>query len=246
MSLETAIAGLTNKATELLDYFTSAKTTIAKAVADAVAAAPEISRTFYVSQSNGDDNALGKMDSPLKTIDRAIAATPAGGVTDIILLDDYTLASNVSVGSRRIIIRGETESTNTRKLILNEFLVSNGLKRFGGFQVNRAASLDLADMTIMLPDSAGGLPVGMDSYYALIFAGGSRLPGFMQIKFYNVAFTLRGTFTGKIVGSGFPSLAVTASACTIPTALEGSLIAGVAAGKDPNTIPNLLTNITKL
>lgn len=246
MSLETEVAAFTGKATALLDYLTTFKTTAAKAIADAVAAAPEISRTFYVNQLTGDDNALGKIDSPLKTIDRAIAATPSGGVADIILVEDYTLASNPTVGSRRVMIRGETESSNTRKLIANEFLVANGMKRFGGFQVNRAGTFDIGDLTLVLPDSANGLQVAMDSYYAFIFAGGSRQPGFMPIKFYNVVFALRGTFTGKIVGAGFPSLAVTASACTIPTALEGSLIAGISAGKDPNTIPNLLTNITKL
>ncbi|WP_445673406.1 hypothetical protein ACUDA6_27125 [Pseudomonas ceruminis] len=246
MSLETEIAGLTSKATALLDYFTTFKTTAAKAIADAVTAAPAISRTFYVNQLIGDDNALGNVDSPLKTIDRAIAATPSGGMVDIILVENYTLASTISVGGRRLMIRGETEGSTTRKLILNEFLASSGLKRFGSFQVTRGSSVDFGDMTLSLPDSAGGLAVGMDSYYALIFAGGSRLPGFMQIKLYSIAFELRGTFSGKIVGAGFPSLALTVSASTIPAALEGSLIAGVSAGKDPNTIPNLLTNITKL
>ncbi|GAB7529392.1 hypothetical protein PS3A_18010 [Pseudomonas sp. 3A(2025)] len=246
MSLETEIAGLSGKATALIDYFTSIRASITASIASAVAAAPAISRTFYVSQVSGDDNALGNADSPLKTIDRAITSTPSGGVADIILLEDYTLAANISVGSRRIIIRGENEASTARKLTVNEFLMPNGMKRFGGFQVNRAASLDLADMTIALPDSAGGLAASLDTYYALIFAGGSRLPGFMPIKFFNVNFTLRGTFTGKIVGTGFPSLALTASSCVIPTALEGSLISGVAAGKDPNTIPWLVTNITKL
>ncbi|MGA4453355.1 hypothetical protein [Pseudomonas fortuita] len=246
MSLETEIAGLSSKVTALIDYFTTAKTAIAKAVADAVAAGPEISRTFYVNQLIGDDNGTGKSDSPLKTIDRAIAATPAGGMVDIILAENYTLASTVTVGSRRVMIRGEIEGSTTRKLILNEFLAYNGLKRFGGFQVTRGCSMDFGDMTLSLPDSAGGMSVGMDSYYSLIFAGGSRLPGFMQVKLYSIAFELRGTFTGKIVGAGFPSLALTVSASTIPAALEGSLIAGVSAGKDPNTIPNLLTNITKL
>ncbi|WP_210668568.1 hypothetical protein [Pseudomonas protegens] len=246
MSLETEIAGLTSKATALLDYFTIAKTAIAKAVADAVAAAPAISRTFYVNQLIGDDNALGNSDSPLKTIARAIAATPNGGLADIILVEDYTLAESLVVGGRRVMVRGETENSNTRKLILNEFLVSNGMKRFGGFQANRTGSVDLADMTVSLPDSAGGLAAAQDTYYSMIFAGGSRLPGFMAVKFYNVAFSLRGTFTGKIVGATFPCLSLSALVCTIPAALEGSLIHGVAAGKDPNTLPWLTTNITKL
>lgn len=156
MSLETEIAGLSSKVTSLIDYVTSFKTSSAKAIADAVAAAPAISRTFYVNQLIGDDNALGNSDSPLKTIARAIAATPNGGLADIILVEDYTLAESLVVGGRRVMVRGETENSNTRKLILNEFLVSNGMKRFGGFQANRTGSVDLADMTVSLPDSAGG------------------------------------------------------------------------------------------
>ncbi|AFK72396.1 hypothetical protein [Pseudomonas putida] len=246
MSLETEIAALSSKATALFDYFSTAKAAIAKAIADAVAAAPAISRTFYVNTLIGDDSALGNVDTPFKTIDRAVAATPSGGVADIILAEDYTLASPISVGSRRIMIRGETESSNTRKLILNEFLNAKGTKQFGSFQFNRASSVDFGDLTISLPDTAGGLPATQDVYYALMFAGGTKMPGFMPIKFYNVAFALRGTFTGKIVGPGFPSLSLTAVNCTIPAALEGYLISGVTAGKDPNTIPHLITNITKL
>ncbi|MFR0674645.1 hypothetical protein ACLUUI_14480 [Enterobacterales bacterium AW_CKDN230030176-1A_HGKHYDSX7] len=246
MSLETAIAGLTSQVTSLIDYFNGFKASSAKVIADAVAAAPEISRSFYVNQLSGDDNGTGKIDSPFKTLNRALSSTPNGGMVDIVLPENYTLAETLSVGSRRVMIRGDIEGPNSRKLILNEFMAYTNLKRFGSFQVTRGSSMDFGDLTISLPDSAGGLPVGMDSYYSLIFAGGSRLPGFMQIKFYNMAFELRGAFTGKIVGAGFPSLAVTASASTIPAALEGSLIAGVSAGKDPNTIPNLLTNIAKL
>ncbi|WP_432777773.1 hypothetical protein O4O02_01910 [Pseudomonas fortuita] len=246
MSLETEIAGLSSKVTSLIDYITGFKTSSAKAIADAVAAAPAISRTFYVNQLIGDDLALGNVDSPLKTIDRAVAATPSGGVADIILVEDYTLAAPISVGSRRIMIRGETESSNTRKLILNEFLNAKGTKQFGSFQFNRASSVDFGDLTISLPDTAGGLSAVQDTYYAMVFAGGTKMPGFMPIKLYNVAFALRGTFTGKIVGPGFPSLSLTAVNCTIPSALEGYLISGVTAGKDPNTLPHLLTNITKL
>lgn len=246
MSLETEVAAFTGKATALLDYLTTFKTNAASAIAAAVAAAPEISRTFYVNTLTGDDNALGKIDSPLKTIERAVASTPSGGVADIILAEDYTLASPISVGSRRIMIRGETESSNTRKLILNEFLNAKGTKQFGSFQFNRASSVDFGDLTISLPDTAGGLSAAQDVYYAMMFAGGTKMPGFMPIKLYNVAFALRGNFTGKIVGPGFPSLSLTAVNCTIPAALEGYLISGVTAGKDPNTLPHLLTNITKL
>ncbi|QEQ86097.1 hypothetical protein EGJ22_10460 [Pseudomonas sp. p99-361] len=246
MSLETEIAALTSKATALLDYFTTFRTAAAKAIADAVSAAPAISRTFYINPLTGDDNALGNADTPFKTLARAIAATPSGGVGDFILQGDYTHGEAASVGSRRIIVRGDNVDANTRKLTLNEYLGANGMKRFGGFQVNMGGSLDFADMTVSLPDSAGGLSAAQDAYYSMTYAGGSKLPGFIPIKFYNVAFALRGTFTGKIVGSGLPCVSLSAVNCTIPAALEGYLVQGVAAGKDPNTIPWLTTNITKL
>lgn len=246
MSLETEVAAFTSKATALLDYYGTFKTTAAKAIADAVAAAPAISRTFYVNTLIGDDNALGNIDTPLKTIERAVAATPDGGVVDVILVADYTLPITVSVKSRRLMIRGDNGASNSRKLILNEYLNTNGMKKFGSFQMDRGGAIDFADLTISLPDSVGGLAAAQDNYYAMIYGGGSKTPGFLPVKLYNVAFALRGTFTGKIVGSGIPCVSLGAINCTIPGALEGSLVNGVTAGTDPNTIPWLTTNITKL
>lgn len=246
MSLETEIAGLTSKATALLDYFTTFKNAAAKAIADAVTAAPAISRTFYVNPLTGDDNALGNADTPLKTLGRAVAATPSGGMGDYILQGDYTHAEALSVGSRRIIIRGDIADSKARRLILNEYLGTNGMKRFGGVQVNMGGSIDFADLTVSLPDSAGGLSATQDAFYSMFYAGGSKLPGFLPVKLYNIEFALRGTFTGKIVGSGLPCVSLSAVNCTIPAALEGYLVQGVTAGKDPNTIPWLTTNIAKL
>lgn len=246
MSLETEIAGLTSKVTSLIDYFNGFKSSSARAIADAVAAAPSISRAFFVNQLIGDDNALGNVDSPFKTIERAIAATPDGGVADISLVENYTLDVTISVKSRRIMIRGDNGSSNSRKLTLNEYLSTNGMKKFGGFQVDRGGAVDFADMTISLPDSAGGLSAAQDNYYAMVYGGGSKTPGFLAVKLYNVVFALRGTFTGKFIGSGVPCVSLGAINCTIPAALEGSMVNGVAAGKDPSTIPWLTTNISRL
>jgi hypothetical protein len=245
MSLETEIAALTSKATSLLDYFGNAKASIANALAAAVAAAPEISRTFYVDQAAGDDLAAGTLAAPMKTINRAVASTPSGGVCDVILLKDYTLDVTLNVRNRHLMIRGDSSDTNTRKLIINEFLSSTGTRMIGSFQVGSSVSLGFADLTLSLPNMA--LSNGaLDTYCALIYAGGQTIPGFFPVKLYKVGFDLRGTFSAKIVGVGLPVLSLTAVNTTIPSALEGSLISGVSAGKDPNTIPYLLTNIAKL
>lgn len=245
MSLETEIAALTSTGKALIDTFNGKKAGIDAALAAAVAAAPAISRTFYVDQDLGVDTAAGTVDAPLKTITQAIANTPSGGTVEIVLVKDYVLESVISANNRGIVIRGDTAASTVRKLTLKDFATGTGTKRMGGFQVGRRISMTFADLTLALPDTAG-LALPLDAYYALIYAGGNSMPGFLPVMLYNVVFSLTGTFAGKIIGPGVSTVSLVAVTSTIPTALEGSLIAGVTAGKDPNTIPWLLTNITKL
>ncbi len=244
MSLETEIAALTSKATALIDYFGSRKAAIEAAVAAAVAAAPAISRTFYVSQLTGDDNALGTVDAPMKTLTRAISATPKGGTCEILLRGDYTLESTVIVNNRRVVLRSETGLVTGSKLILKEYL-SGETRALGSFQAKGDVSFELTDMTLSLPDSSAASGA-LNIYYAFIYAGGNSMPVFLPVKLYNFAFELRGTFAGKFIGAGIPCLSLSAVNTTIPAALEGSMVTGVAAGKDPSTLPNVITNIAKL
>lgn len=244
MSLETEIAGLTSKATALIDYFTGAKNSIAAAVAAAVAAAPAISRTFYVSQLTGDDNALGTIDAPFKTIFRAISATPKGGTCEVLLRGNYTLKDSNILNNRRLVIRGESGVASETKLIIEEY-TAGGVRAMGQFQGKGDVSFEFTDMTLSLPDSSAGSGA-LSTYYAFIYAGGNSMPGFLPVKLYNFAFELRGTFAGKFIGAGVQCLALSAVNTTIPAALEGSLVTGVAAGKDPSTLPNVITNIAKL
>ncbi|WNN38497.1 hypothetical protein RIN61_20180 [Pseudomonas inefficax] len=245
MSLETEIAALTSTGKALIDTINGKKAGIDAALAAAVAAAPAIGRTFYVDQELGVDTAAGTVDAPLKTINQALANTPSGGTVEIVFVKDYVLDSVISASNRGIVIRGDTVGGNVRKLTLRDFPTGTGTKRMGGFQVGRRVSITFADLTLALPDTAG-LTLPLDNFYALLYAGGNTIPPFLPFNLYNVAFTLAGTFAGKLVGPGINSLAFVVIASTIPTALEGSLITGVAAGKDPNTVPWLITNVTKL
>ncbi|WP_085720029.1 hypothetical protein [Pseudomonas sp. B22(2017)] len=246
MSLETEIAALTSTGKALIDTFNGKKAGIDSALAAAVAAAPAISRTFYIDQVAGDDAAAGTQAAPLKTLGQAIANTPGGGVLDAVLLSDYAHETTSIITSRRVTIRGDSGASNTRKLILKDFPVAGaGTKRLGSFQIARSSSLDFADLTLVLPDNAG-LNLPLDGYYAMMYAGGNTMPGFASIKFYNCVWALTGTFAGKICGASWASLSLTAINTTFPTALEGSIVHSVPALKDPNTIPWLLTNISRL
>lgn len=244
MSLETEIAGLSSKATALIDYFSSRKASIEAAITAAVAAAPAISRTFYVSQLNGDDGALGTTEAPMKTISRAIAATPKGGTCEILLRGDYTLEATIIVNNRRLVLRGESGLVTGSKLIVKEY-PSGETRALGSFQAKGDVSFEFTDMTVSLPDVAAATGT-LNMYYALIYAGGNSMPVFLPVKLYNFAFELRGTFGGKFIGAGIPCLSLSAVNTTIPAAMEGSMVTGVAAGKDPSTLPNVITNIAKL
>lgn len=246
MSLETEIAALTSTGKALIDTFNGKKAGIDAALAAAVAAAPAISRTFYIDQVAGDDTAAGTQAAPLKTLGQAIANTPSGGSLDAVLLSDYTHETTSAVANRRVMIRGENGATNTRKLILKDFAVAGaGTKRMGSFQITRSASLDFADLTLVLPDNAG-LNLPLDGYYAMMYSGGNTMPGFTAVKFYNCVWSLTGTFAGKICGPSWGTLSLTAINTAFPAALEGSIVHSVPALKDPNTIPWLLTNISRL
>ncbi|KJK20356.1 hypothetical protein ACIOVF_04115 [Pseudomonas sp. NPDC087612] len=244
MSLETDVANLVTKTTDLISYFNGKKAGIDAAVAAAVAAVPAIARTFYVDGTAGDDLALGTQAAPMKTISAALSATPEGGGCVIILLKDYVLSSPLVVRNRRVTIRGDVDSELSRKLILNEYITSNGQRSMGGFQQVGSVSLELAYLTVSLPaGESSSTPI--NAYYSLTYAG-SLGPATLAIRLFNIAFELRGTFVGKIVGPNASTVVFSVANTVIPTALEGSILPGVPAGTPPGNLSYLLTNLLKL
>lgn len=242
MSLETEIAALTASNNKMAEYFLGKKEAIDKAVSSAVAAAPAISRTFYVDPKLGDDAGLGSSASPFKTLAAAIAATPAGGRCEAWLQQDYTLAEHLYLLGRRLSLRAEANSG--RKLILNEFMPSSGQGlRMGCFWQSDGSTLDFAQMTISLPASSAG---DLDTYYCLAFGSGASSPVLHQMRFYNCVFELRGTFRGRLFGPNAALYALAVSGTSIPSALAGSIIPGVAAGTDSKTLANIITNVPTL
>lgn len=245
MSLETDVANLVTKTTDLITYFGGKKAGIDSAVAAAVAAAPEIVRVFYVDSVAGDDFALGTQAAPLKTIGRALAATPVGGGCEVVLLKDYTLASPLGLRGKRLIARGDVDGASGRKLILNEYITGNGQRSMGGFQCSETSSVELMDLTLTLPDGAASNGP-LNAYYSFVYAGGNRLPPMITLRLFNVVIELRGTFVGKLIGPNGTNVCFSISNSTIPPALDGSIIHGVAAGTAPTTLSHVITNSNRL
>ncbi|KEY87639.1 hypothetical protein MBA34_24930 [Pseudomonas capeferrum] len=243
MSLETEIAALVAANNKLIDYFSGKKTAIDAAVSAAVAAAPSIVRAYWVDPQLGDDNAIGTEASPFKTLQRAVDATPDGGRVTAWLARDYVLDKSILTAGRQLIVAAVAGSG--RKLICNEFLPdgSDQLTRMGSFWLSNGSTLQLLNVTVSLPASSAG---DLSAYYALAFASGSSAPILMQVRMYNCTLELRGTFRGRLIGPGSALIALSMTGTAVPSALNGSLFVGIAAGTLSKDLGHIITNLSSL
>ncbi|GLO25419.1 hypothetical protein [Pseudomonas putida] len=243
MSLESEIAALVAVNNKLVDYYNGKKTAIDAAVSAAIAAAPSMVRAYWVDQQLGDDaNGLGTEASPFKTLQQAINATPDGGRVQAWLSKDYVLDTSITTGGRRLVIAGVAGAG--RKLICNEFYPKDDtLLRFGSFWLSNDSTIQFANITISLPATGAG---DLSSYYGLIFSSGSSAPIMMQARFYNCAFELRGTFKGRIFGPGSVLFALSMIGTPVPSALNGQLVPGIAAGTLSKDVGHVVTNLSSL
>ncbi|HWD30938.1 hypothetical protein [Pseudomonas sp. GZD-222] len=244
MSLETDVANLVTKTTDLITYFNGKKAGIDAAVSAAVAAAPSISRAFFVDSQLGSDDNLGTSASPFKTLEAAIKAVPAGGRADVTLQRDYTLSAHVVLSGRKLVVRGEPGAG--RKLILNEFQVDNDgtvNRRMGSFWQGGESAVELVSLTLSLPATTPG---DNTAYYALSFGSGSSAPAVNQLRLYNLTFELRGAFLGTLMGPGSVLFQLALVGTSLPASLNGRLIPGIAAGTESKTLSHVITNLATL
>ncbi|MEC4559746.1 hypothetical protein [Pseudomonas inefficax] len=243
MSLENEVAGLAAVCNKLVDTVSGKMAGINAAVAAAVAAAPLMVRGYWVDPQLGDDaNGLGTDASPFKTVQRAVDATPDCGRVTVWLAKDYVLDKSITTNGRQVVIGALPGSG--RRLILNEFTPEGDtLPRMGSFWMSGGSNLQLLNVTLSLPASSAG---DLSAYYALCFASGSSAPIIMQVRMYNCAFELRGAFRGKLIGPGSALFALSMTGTAVPSALNGSLIVGVAAGTLSKDLGHIITNLSSL
>ncbi len=77
-------------------------------------------KTFYVDQTNGDDNNDGSSGSPFKTLNKACDSVPTGGFGIINLLSNITITSNIFINSKNIQIIASTDTTITATAYIKE------------------------------------------------------------------------------------------------------------------------------
>lgn len=246
MSLESTIADLVTKTTNLLDYFNNKKAGIDSAVAAAIAAVPANLKVFYINQLTGDDTSVGSTSAPLKTLDRALSNTPVGGVCRVYFQDDYTLSSTINVDGRFLSIFSNVTGTR-RKLIPVYYLAAEGTANYlSGFTIVNGGQVMMQDIVVQIPSSAGLAiaPSGITcSLFKTTSNGGAPL---VAVKMSQCEVTAPGDFPGALVGVPNSAVVFEVLAVSFPVGFSGRYIFGVPAGTASNTLPNVLTNLPTL
>ncbi|MFG0552140.1 hypothetical protein [Pseudomonas sp. yb_9] len=244
MSLESEIAALSSKVTSLIDYFNGKKAGIDASVSAAVAAIPLLERVWYVNQQTGDDNAAGGVNTPLKSIDKAVANTPAGGMCLIRLQTDYEHSTAV-VSTQRVVNITTDVSGVKRKLTLkyitdgtNSYLSGIGLPSWG--------SLGLREITLVLPSPAGVVPTPGGSANCLIKIYSSSVVAMLGLKLDACEVQAPADFIGYLMPGTANGAVLQVTSTSMPSGFGGRYVTGVASGTASNTMSNIVTNLATL
>ena len=154
MSLETDVANLVTKTTQLVDYFNGKKTGIDAAVAAAIAAVPINKKVYCVHPLLGLDTNDGTIDRPLKTIEKAISNTPVGGVCSIRLMADYNMAPNV-ISVEGVAVELRSDIIGTRRIVRPTYFKEEtaGATVISCFSANIGAQFCVRNISFELPSA---------------------------------------------------------------------------------------------
>lgn len=247
MSLESEIAALTSEARSLLNYFNTKKAGIDSSVQAAIAAVPEISRTWWVDQVAGLDTNLGTKESPFRTIDKAMKSTPASGVCTINLLSDYSFDKWVVSTCAYVFINGANAAV--RPKLKPQYYLFEGATYLAGFLFQgQCATIEISAVDLVFPTVTGVTPAPVTQRLCTFLRTNSNsgLPPLLGVTLEGVNITMDASFFGALVGVSTTPVSLNANATTVPTGFGGKYISGIASGTDPKTLNNVLTNLSAL
>lgn len=244
MSLESDIANLVTKTESLIAYFNSKKAGIDAAVAAAIAATPEMSKTFYVNQLTGDDNNTGTAASPLKSISKAISNTPNGGLLTIYLQTDYVHNSAGSFSQRQLNIASDIVGTK-RKLSIG-YQSADATTYLAGFTPLAFGAVGLRDITLVMPSPAGLAVQPFTAANSLLRIVGASVVSMISLKLDACEVQAPADFVGALIPSASSAAVFESVNTSYPSGFGGRYIMGVASGTASNTLPNVITNLATL
>lgn len=207
-------------------------------VAATLAAAPSLYRAFNIDAEIGDDTNIGSIDSPIASIDEAIARSPRSGICDLKVYGEYVIDHIIGVNGQQILIRGDE---NKRAILrpTHENLADNTDFAPGfSFRGNYGFSaLRLQGLKIILPATPSTISA---SRLGLVHASNANYTRFHTCEIE----VPDGCNRSLLTLGGNDALHV--SSTVTPADMGGHWVSGVADGTDPSTLPLFSTNLTSL
>ncbi len=246
MSLESNIGDLVTATNALTAEVRGKMAGIDSAVAKAIAAVPANKRTWYINQLTGSDTNDGTPNSPLKTVEKAIANTPVGGFCVALLQADYDMTADILLEAR--VLEFRTDAIGTKRHLRPTYIAGadGSTKVMSGVICSIGGLMALRDVVLTLPSANGVVPAPsgfLNSFFKGAGTGGSPMIG---LKMTTVDVVDAPGATGSLCGQGTCGLSLQVTGTTFPTGFAGRYVHGVAAATAANTLTNLLTNLSTL
>lgn len=244
MSLESGIADLTKAASDLIATFNGKNAAINTALTAALLAVPVNKKTYYVDYVAGSDANDGKLATPFKTIDKAIASTPYGGICTVLLISDYDMMADIAVEG--VALQLASSVSGTKRKINPKIYQYNGSSesRLAAFSLQTAASAALKDMSIVFPSVTGlsSAPAGGPNTF---FRGSqSGQAPLIQIKLLDSEVVDVPGANAVLAYAPTSAMLLEAYNTTFPSGFGGRYIFGMASGSQASSNNNVLTNLT--
>ena len=243
MSLESQIADLVSATTSLVTTFNGKKTSIDAAVAAAIAAVPNMVKTFYVDQIAGDDTSVGTQALPLKTIEKALSNTPSGGLCTVVLISDYTMNGTITTDKQMLHIKSLISTV--KKKLNTPYYVQDDIAKLPGITFATGGVVMLTDITLTLP-SIVGVPVPQPFYNAFFKTGSVAGIPLMTVKFSRCEVLQAADATATLFVQLSSAVTFMVTETTFPAGFGGRYISGVASGTSPTALSTVITNLGTL
>lgn len=249
MSLTSDIATLVVRYEALAAVFDGKKAAIDAAVVAALAAAPAMTRTFWVNQVSGDDNNAGTAAAPLASISAAVTRTPFSGRCVVNLQSDYHCATNIAVDGRELYLR--SADATLRNLTFAPWVWNfDGTDRRAlyGFDLAGFSGIDISGLTVTIP-ALGAYSGYTTSTRAQPFRVQSSSDGrvvTLAIR-YSTVYIPETPFGQIFDPNGVGGIRWNSNTLTGASYL-GKLVVGATAtaGTAVSGLPNLLSNLTQV
>jgi hypothetical protein len=255
MSIETSIAALIAQAGQLLnlpqDIANAAQTQIVAIGNEYQARIANLSRTVYVHPVTGEDTNSGDVGSPVKSIQRALAMTPRGGMCRVLLQDAIIITQPIFVTGRELQINSDGAVRHAvsfdRELVV---AVTPNLRQLKAFRLDGNASVNFSGVRINIPALDGTWPgFGDTGQSALISWSSSSTVAMSFVTIMNCDLDIPNNAFGALFDASSIPLGFIITSVTFvgqTTNLNGKVIRGYTSTAGTTPPRNLYTNLATI